>query len=256
MALSDLVRKNTRIAPPRVLLYGPPGIGKSTFVAMANGLILDTEDGAGAIEGIPRIAGLETWPQFRDALNAVASDDHEYKLLGIDTIDWLFRRIEEHVTGSRQNTTNTMRTAHGGWGSGKDVMLNIVYGELIPLLNRITARGVSVIMLAHATHETYRDIDGIETQKAMPDLPKSVLATMIEYADIVACAREQGNERMLVLRESPSHVAKFRYGNSGINSCGMSWEHLKAAIVAGRDAQRAQASAKPAPATPETGDAK
>jgi adenylate kinase len=36
--------------PPRVLIYGPPGVGKTTLVSDADALFVDVEGGSGQLE--------------------------------------------------------------------------------------------------------------------------------------------------------------------------------------------------------------
>ncbi len=50
MKISDIT-KNAQMKPPRVLLYGPAGIGKTTFGASApRPIFLPIEDGLGRID--------------------------------------------------------------------------------------------------------------------------------------------------------------------------------------------------------------
>ena len=49
VSLSDIV-DTQNIKPPRVLAYGPPGVGKTTFAASApSPIFIQTEDGADVV---------------------------------------------------------------------------------------------------------------------------------------------------------------------------------------------------------------
>ncbi|MBN1911827.1 MAG: AAA family ATPase [Pirellulales bacterium] len=97
--LNDVIQ-NPSPSAPKGIVYGPPGVGKTTFGATAEASILvDCENGAGAIP-CKRTPYLATWPEIEKWLLAVQRDEHVYKTLVIDSIDWLLRRLEEHVAGT------------------------------------------------------------------------------------------------------------------------------------------------------------
>ena len=104
---------------PKGIIYGPPGVGKTTIGASVDAsLIIDCENGAGAIP-CNRTPYLSSWPEIEQWLLAIERDEHEYKTLVIDSIDWLLRRLEEHVSGSTGKIDQTLNRSHGGYGAGK-----------------------------------------------------------------------------------------------------------------------------------------
>ena len=95
----DLVRKHKKIAPRRTMIYGTHGIGKSTFAAMSNSPIaLQTEEGMNDIgcDVYPFANRDEIAQSFDEIIAAIAdlgSNEHPYKTIAIDSLDWLEQLI-------------------------------------------------------------------------------------------------------------------------------------------------------------------
>ena len=106
MTLLDKIINKTTPSAPKGIIYGPPGSGKSTFGASAgNSLIIDCENGAGAI-ACKRTPSLATWPEILSWLQVVECEEHPYETIVIDSVDWLIRRVEEHVSGCASGKTD------------------------------------------------------------------------------------------------------------------------------------------------------
>lgn len=233
MTLLNSIINNPTPSVPKGIIYSPPGCGKTTFGASAtNSLIIDCENGAGAIL-CQRTPYLGTWPEIYAWLQTIEKEEHSYDVIAIDTIDWLLRRIEEHVSGCASGKTDsTLNRSHGGYGNGKQVFKNYVYQILLPLLDRIVSRGIGVLLLAHAKRTEITDIDGITVEKTTPELPDGYLNVMVEWSDFVCLARmdAEGN-RYLLTRETPRVLAKNRYNMSEIIP--FDWSSFVSAISAG-----------------------
>jgi hypothetical protein len=213
MSLLDTIIARPTPSAPKGIVYGPPGIGKTTFGATAtDSLIIDCENGAGAIQA-NRTPYLSIWPEIGHWLTAIEREQHPYQTLVIDSIDWLLRRMEEHVSGSTGKLDQTLNRSHGGYGNGKQVLKNHVYQILLPQLDRIINRGIAVILLAHAKRTEITDVDGITTEKTTAELPEGYLNVFVEWSDFVCLARmdAEGN-RVLITQETPRALAKNRYG--------------------------------------------
>lgn len=198
-------------AAPKVIVYGPPGVGKTTFAARAgNCLIVDLENGASNVAR-QRTPYLQSWAEAQQWLTAAAHEQHGYDAIAVDSLDWLLRRVQETVTGPDKLAT-TLNNAHGGYGNGGLVLENYVYGLVLPALDRISARGVAVIMLAHAVRRTVTDAAGVTVEKLSPDVPQKLLMPCVEWADAVLCLTKDGSgQRVFVTQESPRVLAKNRY---------------------------------------------
>jgi hypothetical protein len=224
----------TRPAPsaPKGIVYGPPGVGKTTFGASApDSILVDCENGAGAVP-CTRTPFLTTWSEISQWLTALEREEHPYRTVAIDSLDWLLRRLEEHVSGSGARIDQTLHRSHGGYGNGELVMRNHVYQVLLPQLDRIVNRGIAVILLAHANRTEITDVDGVTTEKTTAEVPEGYLNVFVEWSDFVCLARMDGEgRRVLVTRETPRALAKNRYGMP--ETIPFDWPSLIAAISDG-----------------------
>ncbi|HNO77612.1 MAG TPA: ATP-binding protein [Phycisphaerae bacterium] len=217
MPLMDSLITTTTPAPPKMIVYGQPGVGKTTFAASADAVLIDCENGAGAVPGLKRTPYLQTWPQMREWLVEIATaPPDDASGIAVDTIDWMIQRIIEHVVldldgKSAGNITNTLGTAHGGYFKAREIAQNIVYRDLLPLLNAVTDNGMAVILLAHAANTKMTAPEGFDLRLAAPDLPQWIAPPFIEWADAVLYASRDGDERKLLTQGTNVILAKNRY---------------------------------------------
>lgn len=235
MSLMDQLITTSDPAPPKMIVYGQPGVGKTTFAASANAILLDCENGAGAVPGLTRTPYLQSWPQMRKWLVELASGPPEdITALAIDTIDWMVQRIVEHVVldlddKAAGDITNTLGTAHGGYFKAREIVQNVVYRDLLPMLNAVADRGVAVILLAHAANTRMTTPEGFDQYLASPDLPHWIAPPFIEWADCVLYARRDANERVLLTEATNVILAKNRYGLPA--QIPLSWSALMQALT-------------------------
>jgi len=219
MTLMDSLITGSAPSPPKMIVYGQPGIGKTTFAASADAILIDCENGAGAVPGLKRTPYLQSWPQIRRWLVELAQlpAEHGLSAVAIDTIDWLVQRIIEHVVmdldGKAPNDiTNTLGTAHGGYFKAREIVQNVVYRDLLPMLNAVADNGLPVILLAHAANTKITTPEGFDQRLASPDLPHWIAPPFIEWADAVLYAHRDGDERVMLTEGTNVILAKNRYG--------------------------------------------
>lgn len=225
MNFLDAILNQTHMRAPKGIVYGPPGIGKTTFGASStNAIIVDCENGSCHIT-CNRTPYLTTWNSIQLWLDFLATSEHPFETTVIDSIDWLLRRIEEHVAGvngDAKNMDKTLNRSNGGYGAGKQVLRNYVYQYLLPTLDTIVNRGIAVLLLAHATRQTLTNIDGITIEKSAPEIHPDLMNTMIEWCDFVGAAKIGASGRELELKETNQLIAKNRYGIE--NKIPLSWD--------------------------------
>ncbi len=165
MTLMNSLITTTTPSPPTMIVYGQPGVGKTTFAASAGAILIDCENGAGVVPGLTRTPYLQTWPEMRKWLAELASTPPDGVVsVAIDTIDWMVQRIVEHVVvdlddKSPNDITNTLGTAHGGYFKAREIVQNIVYRDLLPI-----RMAVGVVIAAAVV------IPGIQQQSVMLSL--------------------------------------------------------------------------------------
>ena len=121
---------------------------------------------------------------------------------------------------------------------------NIVYRDLLPMLNAVADSGVAIILLAHAANTKMTSPEGFDLRLAAPDLPHWIAPPFIEWADAVLYASRDGESRTLLTEGTNVVLAKNRY--SLPPELPLSWSALMQALGS------TEAKAK----TPETANGK
>lgn len=154
ISLSD--RKPSKIfEPPRILLYGPPKTGKTTFASQIPGaIILDVEGGSG-YQNVARITKdeLSNWGQFLDALGALATQEHSFTTVVIDTVDWLEQLIFAQVAAEAK--VDAIEDI--GYGKGYGSAYNLWRQALQALDYLREQRGMAILLIAHSQIRKYSD---------------------------------------------------------------------------------------------------
>src|SRR5262245_37837972 len=100
MTLDSVVRK-IGPRPDRILLGGTEGVGKTTFAAEApSPIFIGPEDGLPPVLGeVPRFPEPQSFTDVLEAIRTLVREDHEYRTLAVDTIDWLEPLIWRELCG-------------------------------------------------------------------------------------------------------------------------------------------------------------
>lgn len=186
------IRKGRTHAPPRILLVGTEGIGKSTWAASAPAAIfVPTEDRQDHIncerftweDGKRKKAN--TYQEVVEALTGLATEPHSYETLVIDTVDWLERLIWANVC--RRTGVTNIEKVEKGYGKGYTFALD-EWRDILELLTRCRIRGMAVILLAHAKIEKFEDPELPAYDRYAPKLHKFASALLKEWSDCVLFA--------------------------------------------------------------------
>jgi len=223
-ALSSIVT-GPRPGPRRILVYGTAGIGKSTFATCAPApIVLQTEDGLGEID-CHRFPVAQSLDEVMQALAALYQEQHNYRTVVIDSLDWLERLIHAKVCALKQVAS----IEDIGYGKGYTFALSHWRDVLDGLSALRDQRGLTVILIAHAKIERFEDPQTEAYDRYMPRLHKSASALISEWCDEVLFTnyrvftksqdegfnrtRVQGlgsGERVIRTTERPAHLAKNR----------------------------------------------
>jgi hypothetical protein len=151
----EQIHKGKRATPPRILLYGTEGIGKSTFAAQApSPIFIPTEDGLGEID----CASFPLAKKYTDVeayLSALATEQHEYQTVIVDSCDWLEQLIWDDLRHISHATT--IEKVDGGYGKGYIAALGY-WRQIIDALESLRKeRHMAVILISHARIERVED---------------------------------------------------------------------------------------------------
>ena len=218
MSLLQKIHSGKKHQPPRLLIYGSEGVGKSTLGSHApNPIFLPTEDGVDhiACNSFPLC---KTFDEFMEYLKALSVEAHDFKTVVIDSADWLERLIFDWIC--KQYNVKSIEKVEGGFGKGYVLALT-QWRQVIDGLRYLREeRGMIVLFLAHAKIESHTDPESTAFDRFSPKLNKHANAMLCEWCDAVLLATRErgaakgeksGGERVLRCIGSPTCVAKNRY---------------------------------------------
>ena len=174
----------------KVVVYGTPGIGKSTFASkFGRVLAVDIESGLNDIE-VDRTDRVTSIEQFKALINEMIDDGLEgYDYVVIDTIDWLERIIHSELC-SRYGK-DAISEISGGYGKGE----NMACREFSILLKGVDfladTLNIGVVLVAHSRVERFEDPAAGPYDRYVPKLDRRAKEVMIEWADEVLFAHSK-----------------------------------------------------------------
>lgn len=243
MAISlSTITRAAAVKAPRCMIYGPHGLGKTTFGASApDPVFIQTEDGLGKI-GVDHFPLAETYQDVLDALAALYSEDHAFRTVVLDSADWL-----ENLIWSDINARYEAKDLAYGKGAviAADYWRNVL-GGFTALRD---AKGMTTIIIAHCQIKRFDSPEVEPYERYMPKLQDRSSALLQEWSDLVLFANyktivkkeEVGfdkkvsrgittGERLMYATEKPAFLAKNRYGLP--DSMPLTWSALDQAMTA------------------------
>jgi hypothetical protein len=217
------IRRGKITRPQKAVIYGPEGVGKSTLASQTpDPVFLDTEGGTHHLD-VVRLDSAATWEEITAVIGQLASTQHEFRTLVIDTADWLEKRLIEHLC-RKANKDSIEDFGYGkGWG-----ILAEEFARFLTSLDALLARGMHVVFLAHATVRKFEAPDQAGSYDRFElKLSKQVAPLLKEWADVVLFANYVtkvaekdngkmrgigGKERVLFANHSAAYDAKNRHG--------------------------------------------
>lgn len=209
----------------KVVLYGPEGIGKSTFASLApEPLFIDTE-GSTTRLNVRRLPAPQSYAMILEQVQWVLYNPTVCKTLVVDTADWAQRLCTDAVCA---------RLKIGGiedlgYGKGYSYVYE-EFGRLLNLLDQVWDKGINVILTAHAAMRKFEQPDEMGSydrwELKLNNSQKCSIAGMVkEWADMVLFAnyetivvknenkkgKAQGGQRVMYTTHHPCWDAKNRF---------------------------------------------
>lgn len=181
------VRTGKRATPMRVVLYGVDGVGKSTFASAApSPIFLGSEDGTAQLD-VASFAEPKTWLDILDAADELATQQHSFQTLVIDSADWAEPLCWEHVcSAAKQPNIEAF-----GFGKGYVAALDEWRRLLARLDSLRTSRGMHIIVLAHAAIKSFRNPEGDDFDRYTLKLHQGAASLIKEWSDAVLFAQHE-----------------------------------------------------------------
>lgn len=266
MGLLDLVQRGRTHMPPRIMVYGTEGVGKSSCASRApRPIFIQTEDGLNEIDcaKFPLARSLD---EVLSALTELATEEHSFETIVIDSLDWLERMIWDAVC--RRESVTSIEKVGGGYGKGYSLALDYWRRVIDRLVALHSDRQMVVFLIAHAKVERFEDPEASAYDRYSPRLHKHAAALITEWCDAVAFATRRfttrtedagfgrqraiaapigagGGERILRTVGGPSCVAKNRYNLPP--EMPLAWDALMAGILASQQSPTIPVATQPEP---------
>jgi hypothetical protein len=220
-------KKGDNNRPRRVMPYGVHGIGKSTFAAnFPSPVFIETEDG---LEGIQTHAvgdGVaKSYDEVMDRLRQVYQEEHDFKTVVIDSVDWLEQLIFAKVCEDKR--VKTIEDI----GYAKGYVFAMEYWKVVlqALEDINLQRGMHIVLISHCAIEKFEDPCDANYDRFTPALHKKTSAPLLmQWVDEVLFLRREvftqsageefgkkkfkakAGEPMLYTTEMPFYTAKNR----------------------------------------------
>lgn len=219
--ISGVMKKATK-----AVMYGPEGIGKTTFASKApDPLFIDTE-GSTTRLNVRRLPAPESFAMILEQVQWVLQNRNVCKTLVLDTADWAQRRCVDAVCAKYQKGG----IEDFGYGKGYSYVYE-EFGRLLNLLDQVVDAGINVIVTAHAAMRKFEQPDEMGAYdrwelKLISSQKCSISNMLKEWADMVLFtnyetivvkseekkAKAQGGRRVMYTTHHPCWDAKNRFG--------------------------------------------
>ena len=165
----------------KTVVYGPEGIGKSTFAAQfPDPVFIDTEGSTKDMD-VARLESPSSWSMLMDQVRYVIAHPDMCRSLILDTADWAEMLCTSHVCSSNQKSS----IEDFCYGKGY-VYVQEEFGRLLNLLEDLVKKGVQVVLTAHAKMRKFEQPDEMGAYDRWEmKLSKNVAPMVKEWADMV-----------------------------------------------------------------------
>lgn len=220
------ITKGKRARAQKVVVYGPEGVGKSTFAAQfPETLFIDTEGSTDNMD-ISRLDKPSSYTMLKTEIAWLKANPTACKTLVIDTIDWAESLIVDDICALHQKKG----IEDFGYGNGY-VYVKEELGRFLNSLSELIDLGINIVLTAHAQIRKFEQPDEMGTydrwELKLGKKTSSQTAPLVkEWADMVLFAnyktvvmtadnkkkKATGGQRVLYTQHHPAWDAKNRHG--------------------------------------------
>ncbi len=220
------ITRGKRARAQKIVIYGPEGIGKSTFAAeFPNPVFIDTEGSTDNMD-VARLDKPTSWTMLNNEVAFIKANSTECGTLVIDTIDWAESMAVADVCAQH----GKKGIEDFGWGKGYTYVQEEM-GRFLNSLSDLVDMGINVVLTAHAQIKKFEQPDELGSydryELKLGQKTGSKTAPLVkEWADMVLFAnyktlvmtaengkkKAQGGERVMYTNHRPAWDAKNRHG--------------------------------------------
>lgn len=219
------VTTGVQAAPVKTVLYGPEGIGKSTFAShFPDPVFIDTEGGTKRLN-VARLPQPTSWAMLLDEVAEVRKGSVPCGTLVLDTADWAERLCIQAVCARAK----VSGIEDFGYGKGYTYVKE-EFAKLLDALEEVLNAGHNVVVLAHAAITKFEQPDAVGNyDRWSMKTSKQVAPLLREWCDMLLFAnyktvvekagsgpnaknKASGGRRVLYTTHHPCWDAKNRFG--------------------------------------------
>jgi hypothetical protein len=232
--------------PPLVVVWGPGGIGKTSFALKhaEKAAVVAFEVGARTIANtkvFPTKGVVQSWEEGVAIIAALADGHHDYRTVVIDSFNPLESLLISHIV--KQSGKGSYEKM--GWG--REVPPVAELRTMLGALERMKYRGIQVVIIAHEKRATQKNPVGDDYGMFTASTQiKETWQALFEWADIVGFCRDDfhafkgkqvqaSGARTLHTIKGPGYQAKQRYGYELASPIALDWRAFREALAAGGD---------------------
>lgn len=228
LSLASITQSSTGKSPPRILLYGVEGVGKTTAAAHApKPVFIWTEDGAGKLS-VPGFPIIKTYDGLMEAIGVLLSEEHDYQTVVLDSLDWL-EPIVWAETCKRNGHENIEAAGYGRGYKEAD----LIWREVVEGFEALREdRQMASIFIAHSQVKTFHDPERESYDRYVIKLHERAAGIWREAVDAILFANYRvsvtkdgkdkdknarvratgGQVRAIFCEQRAAFLAKNRYG--------------------------------------------
>lgn len=210
-------------------LVAEGGMGKTSLAAsFPSPVFIRTEDGTASLTGRDDVALFplaQSSQDVRDAITSLATEDHPFQTLVLDSVSQLNTIIEAEIVASDPKA-KSINQAMGGYGAGHSAVSE-KHREIREWCGALSAqRGMNIVFIAHADSETLELPDSDPYTRYTIRMHKKSVSHYSDNVDLVAFIKlktfttgdaerkraHSDGSRIITCYPTPSHISKNRFG--------------------------------------------
>lgn len=192
MAIDLSTLSRSRHEPPIIVLYGGRGVGKTTFAASWPKPVMVHTERVGHFPDLDMFPQAQTFQDVLDAMKALATEEHEFETLIVDSLDWLETLIWQHLIKMRptdEKGRSVKSVEDYGFGKGYVHALDYWDDYLRGVEYLRKSKGMSIVQIAHAEVKRFNDPTSDAYDRYQIKLQARASEKLQESADAVLFAK-------------------------------------------------------------------
>lgn len=220
------LRKVRADQPPRLLIYGPEKMGKTTLASeFPAPVFLQTERGESGDLVLDSFGSLDSFESVIEAITSLATEEHSFQTVVLDSVSALQKLVWDKVC--RDSNVKSIELAGGGYGKGY-IEVDNLWLQVLDGLNYLrNERGMAVVLVGHAIISRFDDPETQSYSRYDIDLHKRAEALLKREVDAILLVKKDvtiktegkgeraradgGDARWIYTEGKPAFTAGNRY---------------------------------------------